>query len=277
MRIRNIYLFISIMLILFPAYLAGREWPDDTSYVQTAFAASVGSNFSRGVGFRSDGQRVSSWSDGEVIWVSESSIGLENVPGEGLVVIEHEDGFRSSYRGIESRPELSDEVSRGDWLGYAGEERWIFEIADSEKFRIVNPISLLPSRTDTPVLPIDRVELTRGASPLELKDGMDLNPGRWTVVIHDSAAGNGQAIPLEISLYWVGERIGNIRFDALAYSEEAVVLEMPEQKEYKQIYNRNGQIWFPDVLLNSGRGTLELRIRDETDRVISKSWGLSVR
>lgn len=277
MRIRNIYLCISIMLILFPAYLAGREWPDDTSYVQTAFAASVGSNFSRGVGFRSDGQRVSSWSDGEVIWVSESSIGLENVPGEGLVVIEHEDGFRSSYRGIESRPELSDEVSRGDWLGYAGEERWIFEIADSEKFRIVNPISLLPSRTDTPVLPIDRVELTRGASPLELKDGMDLNPGRWTVVIHDSAAGNGQAIPLEISLYWVGERIGNIRFDALAYSEEAVVLEMPEQKEYKQIYNRNGQIWFPDVLLNSGRGTLELRIRDETDRVISKSWGLSVR
>lgn len=277
MRIRNIYLFISIMLIIFPAYLAGREWPDDTSYVQTAFAASVGSNFSRGVGFRSDGQRVSSWSDGEVIWVSESSIGLENVPGEGLVVIEHEDGFRSSYRGIESRPELSDEVSRGDWLGYAGEERWIFEIADSEKFRIVNPISLLPSRTDTPVLPIDRVELTRGASPLELKDGMDLNPGRWTVVIHDSAAGNGQAIPLEISLYWVGERIGNIRFDALAYSEEAVVLEMPEQKEYKQIYNRNGQIWFPDVLLNSGRGTLELRIRDETDRVISKSWGLSVR
>lgn len=277
MRTLNLFLFISILFIHFSVSLAAREWPDDTSYVQTAFGSPIDGNFSRGLGFRSDGQRVTSWSDGEVIWITDSSNSPENVPGEGLVVVEHEDGFRTSYRGIESRPDLNDDVSRGDWIGYAGDKRWIFEIADAERSRIVDPISLLPSRTDIPMLPIDKVELTRSGNSLDLVDGMDLNPGRWTVVIHESAAGSGKAIPLEISLYWVGERIGNIRFDALADTEEGVVLEMPEQKKYEQIYNGNGQIWFPDVLLNSGRGTLELRIRDETDRVISKSWGLSVR
>lgn len=277
MKSLKAYLFISLLLILVTVSLSCREWPDDSAYVQRAFGASVDGNFSRGVGFRSDGQRVSSWSDGEVIWTSDLSIGPEKVPGEGLVVIEHDDGFRTTYRGIESRPDLNNEVYGGDWIGYAGKDRWIFEVADSERSRIVNPISLLPSRTDTIELPIDRVELTRGSNSLELKDGMDLNPGRWTVLIHNSPSGTGNATPLEISLYWVGERIGNIRFSAITYSEDGVVLETPEQKKYKQIYNSNGEIWFPDVLLNSGRGTLELWIRDETDRVSSKSWGISVR
>lgn len=274
---RTLYLLVIIPFLLCSGSLAAREWPDDTSNVRAAFGASEDGNFSRGIGFQAEGQRASSWSDGEVIWIAGSSVSPGNVPGEGLVVIEHEDGFRTSYRGIESRPDLSNEVSRGSWIGYAEDRRWIFEIADAERSRIVNPISLLPSRQDIPELLIEKVELTRGGLPLVLTDGMDLNPGRWTVVIHDSSADTGKAIPVEISLYWVGERIGNIRFDALGYTESGVVLEIPEQKEYEQIYNGNGQIWFPDVLLNSGRGTLELRIRDETDRVISKSWGLSVR
>ncbi len=82
---------------------------------------------------------------------------------------------------------------------------------------------------------------------------------------------------MEISLFWVGERIGSLRFDAIAETDEGIVMEIPDPRSYEFIYNSNGQVWFRDVLLNTGKGTLELRMRDETGRVITSSWSLSVR
>jgi hypothetical protein len=270
-------LLFVLPLVLVPLATTARDWPDDPSFVQEAFGAGTNSHFSQGLRFLSNGQRVSSWSGGEVIWISESGNSPEVVPDDGLVVVEHKDGFRTSYRGIEQRPDLENQVSTGEWIGYAGPGNWIFEITDVERSRIVDPITLLPTRDGMPAATIGRVEITRGTNPIEISDGMELIPGRWTVVVYDVFSSGDKAIPAEISLYWVGERIGNFRFDALAEAGENIVMEIPEPTQFDFIFNTEGQIWFRDVVLNAGRGTLELRIRDETDRVISRSWNLLVR
>jgi hypothetical protein len=269
--------FIGVLLTLVSFAAAARDWPDDPSFVQEAFGAGTDGHFSRGLRFLSDGQRVSSWSGGEVIWISDSGNSQDVVPGDGLVVVEHNDGFRTSYRGIEQRPDLKNRVSTGEWIGYAGPGNWVFEITDVKRSRIVDPITLLPTRDGMPAAAIGRVEITRGTNPSEISDGMELIPGSWTVVVYDVFLSGGKTIRTEISLYWVGERIGNFRFDALAEVGEIIVMEIPEQTQFDSIFNTDGQIWFRDVLLNAGRGTLELRIRDETDRVISRSWNLQVR
>ena len=269
--------FMIIPLILFSTDAGAREWPDESSIVQEPFGAAQGDHFSRGLSFRSEGQRISAWSNGEVIWIAETENPPGTVPGEGLVVLEHSDGFRSSYRGIERRPDLKDRVSGGEWLGYAGNNAWVFEITDVERSRIVDPISLLPTRKDMSPVSIGQVEMMRGSNRLNISDGMELKPGRWIVIINDVFSDNSRAIPVEISLFWVGERIGSLRFDAIAETDEGIVMEIPDPRSYEFIYNSNGQVWFRDVLLNTGKGTLELRIRDETGRVITSSWSLSVR
>jgi len=274
--IYRLFLFITLLINLLPPLVA-KEWPDNPAFVREPFGTAEKGYFSHGLSFFSEGQRVKSWSGGEVIWTSDTGNTLNSVPGDGLLVLEHSDGFRTSYSGIEKRPDLDRFVSSGEWLGYAGKDSWEFEISDIKQSRIVDPITLLPSRTDLPVSPVGVVEIVSGSRRLILKDETELPPGRWTVVIHDLFSSGQMAIPMEVSLFWVGEGIGSLRFDALEESDEGIVMETPEPYRFNQVYNREGQLWFPDVLLNSGRGTLELRIRDELGRVVSRSWKLTVR
>ncbi len=260
-------IFSTLSVIAFT--VDAREWPDNSSFVREPFGAAEDGYFSHGLSFISEGQRITSWSGGEVIWTSDS--------GDGLLVVEHEDGFRSSYSGIEKRPDLNRIVTRGEWLGYAGGDSWLFEIIDIEQSRIVDPIALLPSRNNLSSVPVGSVEMVNGSRHLELIGEAELPPGRWTVVVSDFLSSGEDAIPVEVSLFWVGERIGSLRFDALEESDNGIVLETPEPFLFGHVYNPDGQLWFPDVLLNAGKGTLELRIRDEIGRVVSRSWKLTIR
>ena len=271
------FLLLSALLFVTSAGYA-REWPDDPTNTRGAFGAPEDGHFSRGITFRTEGQRVSSWNNGEVIWVSNTAeISRGTVPGSGLVVIEHDNGFRSSYRGIERRPDLGRLVSGGEWLGYAGGDDWIFELSDTERSRIIDPLSLLPTRNDMKAATTGRVELLGSGNRIALSEGLELAPGRWTIVVNDVFSDDGSAIPLEISLYWVGERIGAFRFDALSESDQGIVMEIPEPKSIESLYSPGGELWFTDVQLNAGKGILELRIRDETGRVIPRSWNLIIR
>ncbi|RKX73389.1 MAG: hypothetical protein DRZ90_00465 [Spirochaetes bacterium] len=265
--LRYFLIFSTLSIIAFT--VDAREWPDNPTFVMEPFGAAKGGHFSRGLSFLSEGQRVKAWGGGEVIWTSDS--------GDGLLVVEHEDGFRSSYNGIEKRPDLNRSVTRGEWLGYAGGDSWLFEITDIKQSRIVDPITLLPSRKNLNSAPVGVVELVNGSRHLELMGEVELPPGRWTVVVSDFLSSGHDAIPVEVSLFWVGESIGSLRFDALEESDNGVVLETPEPFLFRHVYNPDGQLWFPDVLLNAGTGTLELRIRDEIGRVVSRSWKLTVR
>jgi len=275
MMYRFILFNLLIAYALFP--LGAKEWPDNPAFVREPFGTAENGYFSHGLSFFSEGQRVKSWSGGEVIWTSDSGNTPGSVPGDGLLVLEHSDGFRTSYSGIEKRPDLDRFVSSGEWLGYAGKGSWEFEISDIRQSRIVDPITLLPSRTDLPASPVGEVEIVSGSRRLVLKDETELPPGRWTVVIHDVLSSGRKAIAMEVSLFWVGEGIGSLRFDALEESDDGIVMETPEPYQFRQVYDEEGRLWFPDVLLNAGKGTLELRIRDELGRVVSRSWKLTVR
>jgi len=257
--------------------LGAKEWPDNPSFVREPFGTADSGCFSQGLLFFSEGQRVKAWSRGEVIWTSDSEDTVNSVPGDGLLVLEHQDGFRTSYSGVEKRPDLGRFVSSGEWLGYAGKDFWEFEITDIRQSRIVDPITLLPSRKDLPAAPVGEVEIVSGGRRRILKDETEISPGRWTVVLHDPPSSGSAAIAMEVSLFWVGESIGSLRFDALEEGDDGIVMETPEPYQFRQVYDEEGRLWFPDVLLNAGRGTLELRIRDELGRVASRSWKLTVR
>jgi hypothetical protein len=276
-RIRLNLHAVALLLIAAGGTAAAGEWPDNPKSIVSSFGSPGNGRFSRGIEFSSGGQRVNAWSDGEVIWTSGGLSRSNAPPASGLVVIEHEGGFRSAYRGIETRPDLDEIVSGGEWLGYAGRGSWSFEILDNKRARIVDPLSLLPSRTGLSSISPGPVELRRGKSQQAVRDGLETNSGPWDILIKDLLNGADRALPLEISLYWVGVRVGTLRFDALAESGGGMVLETPESKTYQDIFDNSGQIRFPEVFLNAGRGTLELRVKDESGRVAARSWVLNLR
>ena len=254
----------------------GRQWPDDPGLLTSSFSEPGDGGFSRGLAFRSEGQRIGAWSDGEVIWMSGPDEGA-GAPGSGLVVIEHPGGFRSSYRGVAYRPDLGAAVAAGDWVGYADGSEWVFGITDTERERIIDPLASLPARTASPVPSMASLVLSGRDGETVVRDQMTVSPGKWTVYAEPSASVNGLAIVAELSLYWVGQSIAGLRFDSLTEEDGVVVMETPEIRTFDGVFGPEGRILLGEVSLNAGRGVLELRVRNDTGRIVSRSWRLDVR
>jgi len=251
------------------------EWPDEPERIVSAFGSASNRHFRRGLEFKSEGQLISSWEAGEVIWTDDAQ---SRIPFRGIVAIEHRNGFRSVYLGIERLHNLERELENGQWLGYARGETWRFEIVDTERSRLVNPIFILPDRFEISLPDTASLEvLISGDSFAAIQDGTTLSAGLQTIVVSGVSPDKGSAAPAEISLYWIGQPIAEIRVDALRESENEIVLETPEPLRYESVFSPNRQIWFPDIRLDEGRGEIELRIEDEVGRVFIRSWSISVR
>jgi len=272
------FAFTVFFLFMFASVLSAedRQWPDDPKRISGAFGGFRDFRFSEGLAFLSEGQRANAWSDGEVIWTTDGESRIGSVPDQPFVAIRHDDGFRSVYKGIDPRPDLDRQVSAGEWLGYAEGNEWMFSILDVERSRIVDPLSMLPSRVGLSRLTIGRVELVRAGSRTSLAEGMTIKSGRWTLSI-EIPFSLGDALRNELSLYWVGELLGRIRFVSLSESPNGVLLEVPEERTLETMYDDQGRILFPDLMLNAGRGTLELRVSDELGRVTTQNWNIVVQ
>ena len=260
----------SALLLLWPVLPASAGlWPDDASALVASFAAPSPEGFTRSLVFRSEGQRVTSWNAGEVLWIERSG-------GGDTLVLDHDDGFRSVYRGIEVRPDLSGSVSAGEMIGYAAGSDWRFEIVDDERDSIIDPLTLLPPRSGLAAPRVERLLVVLGSDRRVVGDGSPIPSGRRDIIVELSGGEAGTGVPVEISLYWVGVRVGGIRFDALSEDGGAVILEAPDPRRFDQVYGDDGALRFPGVMLNAGRGNLELRVEDETGRVVSRTWSVTV-
>jgi len=269
--LKRIYLIRSSLAFLLIFLVGGlgsvMEWPDESGRVLSTFGAAGKRHFQRGLTFKSEGQLISSWDAGEVIWAD---------PFRGIVVVEHQNGFRSVYLGVEPLYNLELELGDGQWLGYARGETWRFEIIDTKWSKLVNPILLLPARSGISSSAAGTLEvLMPDGTFMEIRDESVLSTGPQTIAVNGVFPDGNFAAPTEISLYWIGERIAKLQISALRESEDGIVLETPRPLRYESVFGPNGKTWFPDIRLNEGRGELELRIEDEIGRVSVRRWNIS--
>ena len=265
------------LLILAAAPVFSGDWPDDPGSVVGSFGTGRNGGFVPGLEFRADGQRVRAWNAGELIWTSGPGHMDGAIPSTGLVVVEHPDGFRSVYRNVEARPDTESRITDGQWIGYAGKDTWLFTVRDSRREKVIDPLTLLPTRDALSDPRIGDVVLVSGNERLTVTSGMEIGSGTWSLVLDTAYRGGDAAIPAEISVFWVGEQVGLVRIDSLAEQDGRVLADAPDPIAYGALYEANGGLVMRDILLNAGRGILELRISDESGRVIRRTWNLNIR
>ena len=264
-----------MFLVAFPAFTG--DWPDDPRRVAGSFGAGRDGGFVPGLEFRAEGQRIRSWNSGELIWTSGPGYMEGAVPSTGLVVLEHPDGFRSAYRNVEVRPDTDTGITEGEWIGYAGDESWMFIVRDSKNEKVIDPLTLLPTREGLSDPRIGDVILVSGNERLQVTNGMEIRSGNWSVVLDTAYRGGEFAIPAEVSVFWVGEQAGSIRIDSLTETDGRILADAPDPVSYDALYDEDGNLVLHNILLNAGRGILELRIGDESGRVLRRAWNLSIR
>jgi len=266
---------VFLMLFFVGGFGSVMEWPDESGRILSTFGAASNRHFQRGLTFKSEGQLISSWDSGEVIWTDDAQ---SQIPFRGIVAVEHQNGFRSVYLGVERLHNLEFDLEDGQWLGYARGETWRFEIIDTERSKLVNPILILPLRPEISPSAAGTLEvLMPDGAFMEIRDEIVLSTGIQTIAVNNVFPDGNFAAPTEISLYWIGQRIAEFRINALRESENGIVLETPKPLRYESVFSPSGKIWFPDIRLNEGRGELEFRIEDEVGRVSARRWRISVR
>lgn len=263
------------IILLFPVYC--RQWPDNPDLLIGSFIEPEDGRFSQGLSFRGEGQRIGAWDEGEVIWTTPLAADGEDVPGLGTVVLEHSGGFRSFYRGIACRPDLGDHINAGDWVGYAGGDTWTFGIVDTERDRIIDPLTSLPARLGPPAPGISSLSFFRGEQQQEIHDGLILASGLWNASVEPILSADGMPVITEVSLYWVGQRVAGLQFESLAEDGSCVVMETPDEREFDAVFDSSDRILMGEFSLNVGRGLLELRLKDDIGRIVSRSWRIEVR
>ena len=265
---------IVCLALLIGGFGFAMEWPDESDRILSTFGAANNGHYQRGLAFKSEGQLVSSWGAGEIIWADDAQ---NQISSRGIVVVEHQNGFRSVYLGIERLHNLGLRLAAGQWLGYARGETWRFEIVDAKRSKLVNPVFILPARSESPLHATGMLEVLMSGGAISIQDASVLSAGHQTIVVNDVFPDGNGTVPAEISLYWIAQRIAELRINALRESENGIVLETPKPLPYESVFSPSGQIWFSNIRLDEGRGELELRIEDEAGRVFIRSWEISVR
>ncbi len=212
-------------------------------------------------------RRAVAWDDGEVIWAGPAPFD-SNISGEQVIAVEHENGFRTFYKGVQGRPNLERTVIQGDWLGYANDVHWAFHIVDTRRSRIVNPVYLLPSWEDDEVISGFKVFFMQDNRRVELVKDLTLIAGQWSLAIEGR-------IPMEISLYWAGENLVSIRFESLSEKDDIVVMKTPTPVTYNQVYDEKGRLVLRNITFSPGTGTLELRTGNARNKI--RSWNLTIQ
>ena len=264
------FLFVIISINLY-----SRQWPDDFNNLSGYFAGSCNGSFCMGLEFNSSGKRIKPWGSGEIIWKSENNIRKADIPGRSLIVMEHEDGFRSVYLNVEKRPDIENKMSGNEWIGYSSGEPWIFEILDVKKDKLVNPVSLLPEVKHEE--PEDTFMLSADGGKSIIRNNSVIEKGSKNIVVKHQYSGAVSLIPLEITLYWIGEKLGSYSFETLERVNEKVILGGSGNGEYRSVYDRSGNLIFRNVFLRSAKGKLELQISCENGKVFFYSWNVTVR
>ncbi len=257
-------------LLLFIFTLTGliaQQWPNAPDRILEFFGEPLSGHFRRGLEFDSLERRVVSWDDGEVIWAGPLPFD-SNVSSEQLIAIEHENGFRTFYQGVQGRPNLERTVIQGDWLGYANYVRWAFHIVDTRLSRIINPFYLLPAWEGEGDEGISKAFLTQSSRRVELINDLPLIAGKWSMAIEGR-------IPMGISLYWAGENLFSMRFESLSEEDGIVIMETPTPVTYNQVYDEKGRLLLSDITFTPGVGTLELRTGNARNKI--RAWDLTIQ
>lgn len=126
--------------------LGAWQWPLDPQLLSTGFGSlrSTG-GLERGLRFDADGEDVSAVADGTVVFREKGESGGEGLPGKGgIVVLDHENGFRSIYSGLRAEGLTRGErILSGRSIGRAGPGAVRVEIWDRTEGWYANPLLLL--------------------------------------------------------------------------------------------------------------------------------------
>lgn len=294
-----------VFLLLILIY-AGRiplfaiDWPLETIIVTATFGEHRGDHFHSGIDLGGGEQSVYPISPGELVFSYREDLDFSSLPiGLGnFIVLQHQGGIRSLYShlqesSLDSERKLYD---RSESLGIVGSSGYSsgkhlhLSIIDSQMGTIINPLLLLPPRSDSQPPVIKEVMIRSGQDMLVLEEGMRLRSGEVEVYgnlydLREDVTFLWKLAPYEVFLSQDGREISSFIFDSIhtrsgqpqppsAAQSELVLLN--SEKSFDDIYYSDWLFRLGQVKLIPGETSLTVIASDFSGNESSRNYTLIV-
>ena len=223
-----------------------------------------------------DGQ-VRSYNEGELIFLAREGYGL---PGtEGMVILQHEGGFRSCYSGLDVEKNLENRsyLKEGDPLGTT--DRGLeFSIRDSALNQWVNPFFMFSVEDDLLEPVVEDVILTRDGQTYSLGDSSTLAAGnyRLKVRISDRMDEAGAVLfPYSVKIRYLGQVQFSLALDSLVSRQGRMYFEGNGSRPADSIFTEEGYLDAGEIIINQGRGLLEVELTDYRGNRTTRAFPLN--
>ena len=270
---------LPLVFTLVTAGLPGMQWPVADPVVSATFGP-VSDVFLDGLELRGSGPDVRAVSSGRVIFSDVH----ENVdePSYRLLVIEHEDGFRSLYSGHGFRPldVGGKRVREGDMIGHLLEGSLRFRIYDTDQDHYVNPLNFLPELPDDQAPEIREVRLEGGGEGVTLEDGISVQAGDYEIVVKISDTGSDGKTdwaPYRLSMSYMGDRLHFLTFNTLAEEEGRHYVSDETAISLTSLLKYEGWLNLGRVRLIPGRAILGIGAEDFSGNGVDRQYVIEVR
>ncbi|MBI9103265.1 MAG: M23 family metallopeptidase [Spirochaetales bacterium] len=274
MKLKYFILPFIFILLLIP--LSAFEWPVDEVVMKNTFGEKSGRDFNTGITLGGPRQAVHSADFGEIVfYYNEDEEFLPSGLGN-FIVVEHPRSLYSIYSHLESgyfgSPggyELTPEDTLG-WVGNTGDATGLqlnLEIVDLEFDQMVNPLNLLPPKSDKSAPVVDGVWIFEDEWKV-LEDGQSLLPGERElfVSVWDQSVELPYFRPMapyKLNVFTNGEEIFYQAFEAVEAKEGVLYLvSKQDYRSFSNLYNDEGYIRIGSYTFNPGETILEVVASD---------------
>lgn len=239
------------------------DWPVLDGEVVTVFGANGGKSL--GIQIAGSAQDVLAAEAGEVIFAADGSDCLQCLPSVlgSFVVVHHERGFRTVYGHLAEIAETigdSNAVSSGSRIGVLGQSggalgmRLHFQVVDSRRGVVVNPLLLLPALQDQEPPVVRAIEL----------EPVPDEPNRRRVVVSSVDEMGGRALlPYGFELLIDGQLQREVVLDTLRVDERSGDITTSDGYPIDAIVRSNGSVDLGVYPIVSGVTEIEIVIRDQ--------------
>ena len=260
--------FFSIQMIIF-SQLSAFQWPSDPQGLSDSFSFPSEGGVFKGLSFHNS-ESVKPFDHGQVVYQYDPDpFSPSPLANSSLLVLEHENGFQSIYRGLpsESFATFSDSISSSDFLYRGGDalEKYFFTIRDARLGRLVNPLLLLPGLNDSvPPRLLGMLLVDSNGAEFQIFPDRSVPAGVYKAFIHVEDRFNSRddlvVMPFSVSLYNLGTLLARRRLDSLVQRGNAIALQ--DGVPVDEIFNSSGYLSLGDIMLNSGTASLEVVMED---------------
>jgi len=279
---------IAVALVCISCLMWAFEWPVSDPKPVRLFGQRSAGVIERGLTVgTSDTVRAAGY--GKLLLTLATNTNMSGFPGTlgNAVLVAHDEGLVSVYGNLESTDTVSDRVqieslsilSRTGTSGWGTGTDLLFQIIDSEKKTLLNPLLLLPALKDTKgtmIRNVIAVSATGQVHPLGTVKSVRQGTWRLYADVTDTMDGStAELSPFRISVLVNGSEYAAIPFELLKENRGRLFLSAPEYTR-DNLYTDPERTFLGELKLTRGKTDISIIARDFAGNERSVLFGMQV-